>query len=121
MAGNQNQRHCQPDPSSLHGHGEGRFGDHQTEDEKLERLAQNPMRFMQLAEIFDIDRGVHSNSIQQFKNTSFRRTADASKAPLEYAIEVFDVTLGKQILAKKPGDFRSGAVLGNFAPELKTG
>ena len=79
------------------------------------------MRFMQLAEIFNSDRGIHGNSIQQFRNASFRRTADASEDPLKYAIEVFDVTLGKQILAKKPGDFRSGAVLGNFAGELKTG
>src|ERR1700716_3432946 len=104
MAGNQNERHCQPDPSSLYGHGESRFGDHQTCDEKLERLAQNPMRFMQLAEIFDSDRGVHGNSIQQFRNASFRRTTDAGEDPLKYGIEVFDVTLGKQILAKKPGD-----------------
>src|SRR6267143_3043722 len=115
MAGNQNEQHCQPGPSSLHGYGEGRFGAHQTYDEKLERAAQNPIRFMQLAEIFDRDR-IHSSSIQYVRNSSLRRTADASENLLKYAIEVFDVTLGKQILAKKPGDFRSGAVLGNFAP-----
>src|SRR6267378_5592370 len=103
MSGDQNERHCQPDPSSLHAYGKGRFGDHQTYDEKLERFAQNPMRFMQLAEIFDIDRCVHGNSIQQLRNTPLRRSADASEDPLKYAIQVFDVTSGKQILTKKPG------------------
>jgi hypothetical protein len=120
VAGHQNERHRQPEPSSLHGERECHFGSDQTENEKLECLAQNPMWFMQLAEIFEFDRRLHGNSIQQFGNASFRRATNASEDPLKYAIEVFDVTLGKQILAKKPGDFRSGAILGNFAPELKT-
>lgn len=95
MAGHQNEQHCQPEPSSLNGKGQSHFGCDQTEHEKLERFAQNPMGFMQLAEVFEFDHRLHGNSIQQFRNSSFRRTTNASEDPLKYAIEVFDVTLGK--------------------------
>ena len=54
-------------------------------------------------------------SVQHFRDSALRRAADARQNSLKYAIETFDVTLGKQILAKKPGDFQAFAVFGDFA------
>ena len=56
MAGNKNERHRQPDPSAVHRYREHRFSEDQTENEKLKRPAQNPMRLMHLTEIFVIER-----------------------------------------------------------------
>src|SRR6476469_5505565 len=93
VSGHGNEQHRQPEPPSLNRKRERPFCGHQTEDKKLERLPQNPMRFMQLTELFEVNSAVHNASIQQFGDASFRRSADAAKDPLKYAIEVFDVTL----------------------------
>ena len=59
-------------------------------------------------------------SVQHFCDSALWRTADARQNALKYAIEIFDVTPRKQILAKKPGDFQAFTVFGNLACELKT-
>ena len=59
-------------------------------------------------------------SVQHFRDSVLRRAADARQNSLKYAIETFNVTPGKQILAKKPGDFQTFAVFGDFAAKLKT-
>ena len=43
-----------------------------------------------------------------------------ARTRLKYAIETFNVTSGKQILAEKPGDFQTFAVFGDFAAKMKT-
>lgn len=58
MAGNKHERHCQPDRSAVHRYSEHDFSESQTENKKLKRPAQYPVRLMQLAEIF-VDSGVH--------------------------------------------------------------
>ena len=55
-----------------------------------------------------------------FRDSVLRRAADARQNSSKYAIEAFNVTSGKQILAKKPGDFQAFAVLGDFASKMET-
>ena len=57
MAGNKHEWHRQPDQSVVHRYSEHRFSESQTENKKLKRPAQYPVRLMHLAEIF-VD-GVH--------------------------------------------------------------
>ena len=66
---------------------------------------------MHLAEFFVVKWRRSLRSIQHFRDSALRRTADARQNSLKYAIETFNVTLGKQILAKKPGDFQTVAGL----------
>ena len=58
MAGNKHERHRQPDQSAVHRYSEHHFSESQTENKKLKRPAQYPVRLMHLAEIF-VDGGVH--------------------------------------------------------------
>src|SRR4029077_1836597 len=59
-------------------------------------------------------------SVQHFRDSALRRAADPRQNSLKYAIETFNVTSGKQILAKKPGDFQTVAGFSNFAAKLET-
>src|SRR4029077_6801479 len=58
MACNKHERHRQPDQSAVHRYNEHDFSESQTENKKLKRPAQYPVRLMHLAEIF-VDGGVH--------------------------------------------------------------
>jgi len=58
MAGNKHKRHRQPDQSAVHRYSEDHFSESQTENKKLKRPAQYPVRLMDLAETF-VDGGVH--------------------------------------------------------------
>lgn len=52
MTDDEHERHRQPGQSAMHGYGEHRFSENQTENEKLKRTPQDPMRLMHLAEVF---------------------------------------------------------------------
>ena len=110
MAGNKHERHRQPDQSAVHRYREHHFSENQTENKKLKRPAQYPVRLMHLAEVF-VDGRRSLRSLQHFRDSVLRRAADARQNSLKYAIETFNVMSGKQILAKKPGDFQAVAGL----------
>ncbi len=58
VAGHQHERHRQPDQSAMHDEREQHFRENQTDDEKLKRASQYPVRLMQLAEVF-VDGAFH--------------------------------------------------------------
>src|SRR6266404_573235 len=56
MADHEHERHRQPDPAAIDRHREHHFSENQTQNEKLERTPQDPMRLMHLTKVF-IDGG----------------------------------------------------------------
>ena len=110
MAGNKHERHRQPDQSAVHRYSEHRLQRKPNRKREAETPRAIPSAAMHLAEIF-VDGGGSLRSVQHFRDSVLRRAADARQNSLKYAIETFNVTSGKQILAKKPRDFQAFAGL----------